>query len=314
MDFLTERAVIGTYFERLQAGDTSWINKTAVTIPSNQAIETLAWLDMTPRMRKMEGGRKAVELGDTKITIANDEYEATLDFKQSDLRRDKSGQALERVRELADGKLDMYMDNVTTLLVNGASTACYDSQYFFDTDHSEGTSGTQSNSITVDISAMPAQVHGSTTAPSAKEMQIAILKGVQQIIGLRDDKNRAFNSTAREFLVIVPTAFTYAALEAITLPTIDFGNTNLITASNKFSIDVAFDPYLDGTWSDTFAVLRTDTVTRPFIITEEAPIEMTMKWLNSEYYHDNHRVQVGTYTSCGFGYGRWQNACQVQLV
>ena len=36
---------------------------------------------------------------------------------------------------------------LTTLMIAGESSLCYDGQYFFDTDHSDGASGTLSNSI-----------------------------------------------------------------------------------------------------------------------------------------------------------------------
>ena len=71
--------------------------------------------------------------------------------------------------ELAERGRTHYASLLSTLIVNGATTVCYDGQYFFDTDHSEGASGTQSNKIDSDISTLPASVHGSTTAPSPKK-------------------------------------------------------------------------------------------------------------------------------------------------
>ena len=54
--------------------------------------------------------------------------------------------------------------------INGEATVCYDGQYFFDTDHVEGDSGTQSNDLSVDISALACSVHGTTTAPSVEDL------------------------------------------------------------------------------------------------------------------------------------------------
>lgn len=314
MDLITNRAIIGTYFQQLEQNEASWINEIALTVPSDQKTEVLAWLDQAPRMRKLEGGRKAIELGEREITIRNDEYESTLDFAERDIRRDKSGQVLSRIREMADGKMDMLLNNITNLMIDGASTAGYDDQYFFDTDHSEGSTGNQSNSINVDISTLPADVHGTVSQPSPKEMQQTILKAVSQILGLRDDKNRPLNTTARKFLVVGPTSLMYAIEEAITMPNIDRGNTNLLAASKRLEIDFAVNPYLDGVWTDKVAVFRTDTAVKPLIITEETGVEATVLGKDSEYYHSNHRMQFGNYWSGGFGYGRWQNACLATMI
>ena len=47
----------------------------------------------------------------------------------------------------ADRTVSHWASLLSTLIVNGESATCYDEQYFFDTDHSEGESGTQSNVI-----------------------------------------------------------------------------------------------------------------------------------------------------------------------
>ena len=53
---------------------------------------------------------------------------------------------------------------INAALLAGESTVCFDGQYFFDTDHSEGDSGSQSNDITFDIS--DAGSGGTAAAPT----------------------------------------------------------------------------------------------------------------------------------------------------
>ena len=138
-------------------------------------LEEYAWLGQVPAMRQWIGGRDAKGLPEYNFTIRNVHYEATLDFLVRDLRRDKTGQCLTRIRELATRANAHWASLLSTLILNGASTDCYDGEYFFDTDHSEGSSGNQSNDISVDISELPvpSDSQGSTTAPSVPEMQLA---------------------------------------------------------------------------------------------------------------------------------------------
>jgi phage major head subunit gpT-like protein len=136
-------------------------------------------------MREWIGGRQAKGFTGQGVTIVNKHYEATIEVQKKDARRDKTGQINARISEFADRAQTHWSSLLSTLLLNGAATVCYDGQYFFDTDHSEGSSGTQSNKITVDISTLPAQVHGSVTAPSIEEMQQTILAGITQILGSR---------------------------------------------------------------------------------------------------------------------------------
>ena len=136
-------------------------------------------------------GRKklpSVQVGDPfmeKLLI-----EATLEVLVDDIRRDKTGQVMTRVRELAERANSHWASLLSALIIAGESTACYDGQYFFDTDHAEGDSGTQDNDIGVDISALPAAVHGVVTAPSVEEMQQSILKGIAQKIGRASCRER----------------------------------------------------------------------------------------------------------------------------
>ena len=142
MDKITQRQIIGEFFMRLeQAIGASWVGAISNYFPSDQAIEEYAWLGMPPAMREWIGGRDAKGLPEYDFTIRNKHYEATLDFLLRDLRRDKTGQIMVRIAELAQRSGAHWASLLSTLILAGASTDCYDGQYFFDDDHSEGSSG-----------------------------------------------------------------------------------------------------------------------------------------------------------------------------
>lgn len=310
---LTSRAVIGMFFEELeQATGMSWIDRISMYIPSDQESETYAWLGQVPQMREWIAGRLAKGLSENSITISNKKFEATLDILVDWIRRDKSGQVRMRIGELVDRAVGHWASLLTPLIENGESTACYDGQYFFDTDHEEGDSGTQNNDITIDISALPVNQHGSTTRPSPEEMELAILQAIEQMLGFVDNEGEPLNELAQNFLVMVPTTYMQATRAAISNPVLTSGRTNTIANMNDFNIVPAVNARLS--WTDKLAVFRTDARTAPFIRQEEEPISISAKAEGSEYEHDNDRHQYGVKATRNVGYGMWQQAVLAQLT
>lgn len=311
---LSSRAVIGLYYARLEnplrAG---WIDGVSNLFGSDQASENYPFLGQNPRMREWIGGRQAKGLRGNQLTITNVHYEATLEIRLRDLRRDKTPQIQARIEEFADEGDAHWGTLLSTLMINGVSTVAYDGQFFFDTDHAEGDSGTQSNDITVDISALPAQVHGVITAPSNEEMQQAIVKGIAQLLSFKDDRGRPMNSNARRFLVTVPIGLWIPAVAAVTAITtgamVQNINPNLLAG---IQIDVQMLPEL--TWTDSFAVWRIDSPIKGLIRQNEQDPQLKVKDENSEFAFDNDAMQIGIDAWRGADYGLWQRACYVTLI
>lgn len=310
---LSSRAIIGSFYARLeQNAGLGWLNAVSMLFNSDQDVETYKWLGNVPQMREWIGGRNAKGFRENGVEIRNLHFEATIEILVREMRRDKTGQIMVRVNELADRTNSHWASLLTTLMLNGASTVCYDGQFFFDTDHSEGDSGTQSNSISVDISTLPTQAHGSVTVPSAEEMQQAILAGVQQIIGFKDDQGEPMNETAAQFLVVVPTSLLNVARTAVAAPMLIAGATNIITATPDFSIGVVANPRL--TWTDKFMVVRADGQVKPFIRQQETDVMLKSKAEGSEFEFDNDAHQHGVDVWRNVGYGYWQHAVLVTMT
>lgn len=311
---LSSRAIMGMYFARLEANPgMPWIDGVSNLFQSDQASETYAFLGQSPGMRKWIGGRQAKGFSGQGITIVNDHYEATIEVGKKDVRRDKTGQILARVQEFADRAQTHWASLLSTLLINAPSTVCYDGQYFFDTDHSEGSSGTQSNALSVDISGLPALVHGMTTAPSVEEMQQSILAGIAQVLAFKDDRGEPMNENANRFLVVVPASLyliTIAAVSTLTTAALQNNlNPNLIAG---LTVDVQMNTRL--TWTDRFAIFRTDSPIKAFIRQTEQEVELKAKAEGSEFEFDNDAWQFGIDAWRGVGYGYWQRACLVILT
>ena len=134
---LSSRAVIGMYFEALEANPgIAWVDSISNYFRSDQSSEDYKWLGMPPALREWIGGRNAKGFTTNGIAIANKHFESTIDIALKDLRRDKTGQLRARIGELALRGQTHFASLLSTLIANGATTVCYDGQYFFDTDHS----------------------------------------------------------------------------------------------------------------------------------------------------------------------------------
>lgn len=315
MDLITSRAVIGAYYARLDAGaNIPWINGCSNLFNSDQDSETYAWLGMTPAMREWIGGRNAKGFKESSVIIRNKHYEATLEVALKDVRRDKSGQVMARVNDLADRSMTHWGSLLSTLIVAGESAVCYDGQYFFDTDHSEGSSGSQSNDLSIDISTLPASVHGVITAPSVEEMQQCILQAIAAIQSFKDDQGEPMNESASEFVVVVPTSMYLTALSAVTVLTMNAGAFNILAQIPGLRVSVQMNARLNASWTAQFAVFRTDGSVKSMIRQEETSGELKAKAEGSEYEFDNDAWQFGVDSWRNVGYGLWQQACLVTMV
>lgn len=305
---LSSRAIIGEFYNTLEQNTGAlWVPGTSMLVQSNQESETYKWLGMAPAMREWVGGRLAKGFRDNGITITNKTFEATLEVLLDELRRDKTGQVMVRVRELAERTNAHWAKLLSTLIIAGESATCYDGQYFFDTDHAEGDSGTQSNDISYNA--------GTTTAPTASEMESAILENVQKLLSFKDDQGEPMNEEARSFLVMVPVPFMAAAAAALKNPVITDSvgsRTNTITSLGGFSFELAVNPRL--TWTEKFAVFRTDGQTKAFIRQEEEGVTVSAIAEGSELEFKENKHLYGVKAIRNVGYGYWQHACLTTLT
>lgn len=316
-DKITQRQIIGEFYNRLSADSgAAWIGAVSNHFNSDQSSEEYGWLQQVPAMRQWIGGRQAKSLEEFSFEIKNQHYEATLEFLTRDLRRDKTAQMQARIGEFAARANSHWASLLTTLIVDGESTTCYDGQYFFDTDHSEGNSGTNDNDISVDISALPVATGGTTTAPSVAEMQFAIATGIAQIMKFNDDQGEPANENATGFMVVCPVSFMNAAMQAVATPAQVAETQSALTAlKTKFRIDVEPNPRLDAnSWTTKFALFRTDSPIKALIRQEETAVQLKVKGEGSEYEFDNDAQQYGIDTWRNVGYGDYKKACLVTLA
>lgn len=311
---LGSRAIIGEFYRTLdQNAGMDWVGATSMLFNSDQSSETYNWLGQSPVMAEWIGGRNAKGFTSNGITIANTHFEASLYVYLEELRRDKSGQVMVRIQELADRTNAHWAKLLSTLIVNGESTACYDGQFFFDTDHSEGDSGTQSNDITVTIASIgvPTDEQGTTTNPSPRVIAGAISNCVSTMMGFVDDQGEPMNENASSFTVMVPATFMQHAQVAVGAQFLPSGGTNPLTSSG-ISYQLAVNPRLS--WTTKLAVFRTDGRVKPFIRQSETDVMLKSlaEGSEEEALNDRHFYGVDAWRNVGYGY--WQHACLATLA
>jgi phage major head subunit gpT-like protein len=308
---LSSRAIVGEYYSTLEQDlGASWVGQVSNLFDSNQESETYKWLGQAPTLREWIGGRQERALREAGVTIANKRFEAMLEVSMDEVRRDKTGQVMVRVRELAERTNSHWAKLLTDLLIAGESSVCYDGQFYFDTDHVEGESGAQSNDLTLDIT--------TPAAPTAGEMETAILKSMEAIMGFKDDVGEPMNENARSFLVMVPIPFMSAAAGAIGSEIIVDASTSrtnrILTLGSLggFQVQLAVNARLP--WTTKLATFRTDGATRGLIRQEEEAVMMKAiaEGSEEEIKNDRHLYSVTARRNVGFGH--WQRAALTTFV
>lgn len=119
--------------------------KVAMVVPSSVREESYTWLGAFPRMREWVGERQIKNLELHSYTVKNKDWEATVEVDRNDIEDDAIGVYRPIMAELGRTAALHPDELVFGLLGQGFATACYDGQYFFDSDHPVGT-GVVSNS------------------------------------------------------------------------------------------------------------------------------------------------------------------------
>ncbi len=107
----------------------------ASVVPSNTKSNTYGWLGSMPAFREWIGDRVINSIKEHGYSITNRTFENTIGISREDVEDDTVGTYKPMVQMLAQEGQEFPDDLVFQLLADGFTTACYDGQNFFDTDH-----------------------------------------------------------------------------------------------------------------------------------------------------------------------------------
>jgi phage major head subunit gpT-like protein len=268
------RNVVGSYFNRLEeTAAASWVASVASMMTSDQPMELYKFLGAAPAPKKWLGERRRQQLTDFGIKVFNDKFEDTIEADIDDLRRDKTGQLSMRISDLAGKVATLPQRVLSEILINNATA--YDGVALYSDSHNVGASGGVDNLLGSSASA--------PDAPTAAEMQAAILSSIQAILGFKDDSGDPANADARRFVVMVPTKYWQATVAAVGNEFLANGVTNTIK-NTGFEIIPVYNPRLTNTAAAAgrrFYTFRADASVRALIWQDEQ-IADAMKVLGPE--------------------------------
>jgi len=309
---LDSRAIVGDFFYRYEqeyskvwAPIVSWENPNAT-----QETETYKMLGSSPVMREWLGGRAHEQLNKYSFSITNKLYEATMDFKVADLRRDKTPQIRARIGEQSF-KAAEHSNILLSDLINNNNNA-YDAVNFFSTVHLNDAGATIDNALVAGT--LAALNVASTTAPTAAEMALIITEMIGKMMAWQDDRGQPINGGAREFAFMVHPEVMGGTLTALASNLLQAGNTNPLNAfkqAGNFSIMPIINPRIT-TATEVF-LFRLDGGIKPFITQVEEPLTVQVLGQGSDLEFEEDVHAFGIKKTCASGYGEYKFACRGTL-
>lgn len=291
---LLEAGLKAIFFDAYDAASGDW-EQIASVIPSEHDTEKYAWLGSVPQMREFKDERIPAGLLEHDYSIKNKTWESSISVDRAALEDDQYGQIKLRIQSLAEEARRHQNELVFGLLKDGFTSLCHDGQYFFDTDHAEGESGTQSNK--------------GTDALSAASLQDAVTK----MSKFKDDKGKPLGIMPDT--LVVPPDLKWTAMELIdsvfAVNTVS-GKTDNRKNVLAGSMSVIVSPYLTDT-NDWF-LLCANRAVKPIIFQSRVPIEFAALEGSSENGFMRDKFIYGVRARYNAGFGLWQTAFGSQAV
>lgn len=122
-------------FQRAMRQAPSDYMRVAMMVPSSTTSNEYGWLEQIDDLREWIGERQVTNLTTRGYTIRNKTWERTVGVPRETIEDDQIGLYGPRFEEMGDS-VGRFPDRlVFGLLKDGFTTACYDNQFFFDTNH-----------------------------------------------------------------------------------------------------------------------------------------------------------------------------------
>jgi len=254
----------------------------------------LDWLGAAPQMREWVDEKQALGIGEHNWSVRVKRYEASMDVDLDAFRDARFNPYQPRLLEMAQNASRIRYNLISDLVVGGAATKCYDGQNFFDTSHSEGDSGVQSNKLT-------------GTGTTAAALKADYYSAYTALCGFKDDKGVPMAPSEFRPLIWAPnSAALIQQFEDLRGAPLISNSTNIL--ANRF--DLVIDPRL--TDANDWYMFRTDGAMRPFIVVNR----------EEPHYRDNfasmaddvfkrRKGMASVEARLAATYGLWQKAVQV---
>jgi phage major head subunit gpT-like protein len=268
---------------------------------SKRKEENYGMLGNMPKVREWIGERLFQRLRAASYLLANKDWEDSLEIDKNDLDDDLLdiyGDPLSQMGNAGARHPDELLFQVVT---DAENQACLDGQAFYDTDHSWGEFGVQSNKLSA-TAAAPA-------APTVSEWETAFNAAIISMMGFKDDQGRLFHAPTFQgdqvqLIALVPPTQLKSARTAMGATIVN--NTTHVTIAMAEVIGVPFF-----TSATKFQLLRVDTPLRPFIFQARRPLTRQMKGRDDIEHKD---IKFMTWARYNVGLLAWWNAVQTTFA
>jgi len=270
-------------------------------VRSSADQETYPWLGYAPKMQEMVGTKVAKPVPNYDWTIKNKKWEATVAIDYETRKYAKLGAVTAMVGNLGQKARMFSQSLLSTLVNNGISTACYDTQFFFDTDHSDpGARYTtsQDNDLTANIV--------DPTAPTDLEFAAACRSMIGSLMSYRDNEGDPVGaSPGTKFICMVPPTFYPVANKVASVDSL----TGPVGNDLRNSFEVRVNPFLTVPTSSHgyFQMYNPAGARKPYIlqIADDVTLEDNIGLENDFMTKD---VYFSAFGYFNVGYGDWRYA------
>lgn len=277
-----------TFNNAFAAAPSVW-QKIAMKITSTTSQNDYAWLSKFPKMRAWVGDKNVKSLEAAKYTIPNKDWEATIEVDRNDIEDDQLG-IYGPQAQMAGESAAQLPDEIVIDLVNGGFTnTCFDSQYFFDTDHVvAGASVSNKLTVALSVATQAAAIASYGAARTAMRK-------------FKDDEGRPLNITPN--VLLVGPALEHIALAIVNNDRLDDGKANPFKGTAEVVVDARIT-------SDTaWFLLDTTKAVKPFIYQErKAPVFVEQTSPENDDVFNRKKFKFGAEARAAGGYGFWQLA------
>ncbi len=139
---ILNQAFSGAFKGGLAMATPMW-NQIATLVPSSTAEQKYGWLGKFTKFREWVGERQYQNLVQHDYAIKNKTFENTVEVSRDEIEDDTYGVNTPVIQQLGQDAALHPDELVFDLLNRGFNTACFDGQYFFDSDHPVGMPGKQ---------------------------------------------------------------------------------------------------------------------------------------------------------------------------
>ena len=287
------------FFQALQEQTDNAYQQVATIIDSNKDQETYPWLGQSPAVREWTDERIPKALKEQKMTIVNKKWENSIEVDRTAIEDDQYGQIKMRVLELAE-KFAKHMNKmVFNLLRDGGADGgglAYDGQYFFDSDHSDEGSASQTNSGTAAGAIGTVALTAATLAAAISAMQ-TLTDPQGEYLDINPDT------------LVVPPKLEWTARELLESPVVVTTTSSPYKNVLQGKLKLIVTPHCATTGrTSSWFVLDTSGVVKPLILQMRTPVDFQSLEADSEngFYRDVYAY--GGRARYNAGYGVWQKA------